>query len=62
MLTMTSTHLSGRVDHLSCSRINRAAEDPCSRESVLRVLKESRKREVGDEDRSFTTEQKSKRR
>ncbi|XP_078786938.1 nuclear envelope pore membrane protein POM 121 isoform X2 [Oryzias latipes] len=53
---------SPRVDHLSCSRINRAAEDPCSRESVLRVLKESRKREVGDEDRSFTTEQKSKRR
>ncbi|XP_024121794.1 nuclear envelope pore membrane protein POM 121 [Oryzias melastigma] len=53
---------SPRVDHLSCSRISRTADDPCSRESVLRVLKESRKREVEDEDRSFTTEQKSKRR
>ncbi|RVE64279.1 hypothetical protein OJAV_G00144190 [Oryzias javanicus] len=53
---------SPRVDQLSCSRMNRTADDPCSRESVLRVLKESRKREVEDEDRSFTTEQKSKRR
>lgn len=39
-----------------------APVDPCSRESVLKVLKESRKREVEDEDKSFTTEQKSKRR
>uniref|UniRef100_A0A3Q3X2T0 Uncharacterized protein n=1 Tax=Mola mola TaxID=94237 RepID=A0A3Q3X2T0_MOLML len=39
-----------------------APADPCSRESVLKVLKESRKREVQDEDRSFTTEQRSKRR
>uniref|UniRef100_A0A3Q3WNP7 Uncharacterized protein n=1 Tax=Mola mola TaxID=94237 RepID=A0A3Q3WNP7_MOLML len=48
------------VDHMRCS--SRAPADPCSRESVLKVLKESRKREVQDEDRSFTTEQRSKRR
>ncbi|XP_070839544.1 nuclear envelope pore membrane protein POM 121 isoform X1 [Chaetodon trifascialis] len=51
-----------RVDHLSCARLSRTPADPCSRESVLKVLKESRKREVEDEDRSFTTEQRSKRR
>ena len=50
------------MDHLSCAGLNRAPEDPCSRESVLKVLKESRKREVEDEDRSYATEQKSKRR
>ncbi|XP_060942133.1 nuclear envelope pore membrane protein POM 121 [Limanda limanda] len=50
------------LDHLSCARLPRAAADPCSRESVLKVLKESRKREVEDEDKSFTIEQKSKRR
>ncbi|CAB1352399.1 unnamed protein product [Coregonus sp. 'balchen'] len=39
-----------------------APADPCSRETVLSVLKESRKREVDDEDdRSFTAGQKSKR-
>uniref|UniRef100_A0A3B4B2X4 G protein-activated inward rectifier potassium channel 3 n=1 Tax=Periophthalmus magnuspinnatus TaxID=409849 RepID=A0A3B4B2X4_9GOBI len=36
--------------------------DPCSRESVLKVLKESRKREVEEEGSSFTAQQKSKRR
>uniref|UniRef100_A0A3Q3J4P3 POM121 transmembrane nucleoporin n=1 Tax=Monopterus albus TaxID=43700 RepID=A0A3Q3J4P3_MONAL len=53
-----------RPDHSSpsCAGLPRAPPDPCSRESVLRVLKESRKREVEDEDRSFTTEQRSKRR
>lgn len=50
------------LDHLSCAGLPRAPADPCSRESVLKVLKESRKREVDDEDRSFTTEQRSKRR
>lgn len=50
------------LDHLSCAGLPRAPVDPCSRESVLKVLKESRKREVEDEDRSYTTEQKSKRR
>ncbi|XP_015239096.1 PREDICTED: nuclear envelope pore membrane protein POM 121-like [Cyprinodon variegatus] len=50
------------VNHLSCAGLTRTPADPCSRESVLRVLKESRKREVEDEDRSFTTAQKSKRR
>ncbi|XP_072230626.1 nuclear envelope pore membrane protein POM 121 [Leuresthes tenuis] len=55
-------HSSPSMDHLSCAGLSRAPEDPCSRESVLKVLKESRKREVEDEDRSFTTEQKSKRR
>ncbi|GAA6232069.1 nuclear envelope pore membrane protein POM 121-like [Lates japonicus] len=50
------------LDQLSCSGLPRAPADPCSRDSVLRVLKESRKREVEDEDRSFTTEQRSKRR
>ncbi|XP_030601885.1 nuclear envelope pore membrane protein POM 121 isoform X2 [Archocentrus centrarchus] len=55
-------HSSPSMDHLSCAGLPRAPADPCSRESVLRVLKESRKREVEDEDRSFTSEQKSKRR
>ncbi|XP_071316483.1 nuclear envelope pore membrane protein POM 121 [Trachinotus anak] len=55
-------HSTPSLDHLSCAGLPRAPADPCSRESVLRVLKESRKREVEDEDRSFTTEQKSKRR
>ncbi|KAM4727087.1 nuclear envelope pore membrane protein POM 121 [Anableps anableps] len=50
------------VNHQSCAGLTRAPADPCSRESVLRVLKESRKRDVEDEDRSFTTEQRSKRR
>ncbi|XP_070773444.1 nuclear envelope pore membrane protein POM 121 [Enoplosus armatus] len=50
------------LDHLSCAGLPRTPVDPCSRESVLKVLKESRKRDVEDEDRSFTTEQKSKRR
>ena len=49
-------------DHLSCAGLPRAPVDPCSRESVLKVLKESRKRVVEDEDGSFTAEQKSKRR
>ncbi|XP_008284153.1 nuclear envelope pore membrane protein POM 121 [Stegastes partitus] len=55
-------HSSPSLDHLSCAGLSRAPADPCSRESVLRVLKESRKREVEDEDRSFIAEQKSKRR
>ncbi|XP_047235340.1 nuclear envelope pore membrane protein POM 121 isoform X2 [Girardinichthys multiradiatus] len=55
-------HRNPSGNHLSCAGLNRAPPDPCSRESVLRVLKESRKREVEDEDRSFTTEQRSKRR
>ncbi|XP_075957680.1 nuclear envelope pore membrane protein POM 121 [Anarhichas minor] len=55
-------HSSPSLDHLSCAGLPRAPVDPCSRESVLKVLKESRKREVEDEDKSFTTEQKSKRR
>ncbi|XP_022537212.2 nuclear envelope pore membrane protein POM 121 [Astyanax mexicanus] len=36
--------------------------DPCSRETVLNVLRESRKRDVDDEDKSHATGQKSKRR
>nr|XP_020454019.1 nuclear envelope pore membrane protein POM 121-like isoform X2 [Monopterus albus] len=55
-------HSSPSLQQLSCAGLPRAPPDPCSRESVLRVLKESRKREVEDEDRSFTTEQRSKRR
>nr|XP_019941020.1 PREDICTED: nuclear envelope pore membrane protein POM 121-like [Paralichthys olivaceus] len=55
-------HSTPSLEHLSCARLPMAPADPCSRESVLRVLKESRKREVEDDDRSFTTEQKSKRR
>ncbi|XP_063751690.1 nuclear envelope pore membrane protein POM 121 [Eleginops maclovinus] len=55
-------HSSPSYDRLSCARLPRAPVDPCSRESVLKVLKESRKREVEDEDGSFTPEQKSKRR
>lgn len=40
-----------------------APADPCSRETVLSMLKESRKREVDKEDdRSFTAGQKGKRR
>lgn len=40
-----------------------APADPCSRETVLSVLKESRKREVEEDDeRSFVGGQKSKRR
>lgn len=50
------------MDNLSCVGVPRTPADPCSRESVLRVLKESHKREVEDEERNFTTEQKSKRR
>ncbi|XP_044226399.1 nuclear envelope pore membrane protein POM 121 [Thunnus albacares] len=55
-------HNSPSLDHLSCAGLPKAPADPCSRESVLKVLKESRKREVQDEDRNLTTEQKSKRR
>ncbi|XP_068456445.1 nuclear envelope pore membrane protein POM 121 [Clinocottus analis] len=55
-------HSSLSLDNLSCAGLPRAPVDPCSRESVLKVLKESRKREVEDEDKSFTIEQKSKRR
>ncbi|XP_051257294.1 nuclear envelope pore membrane protein POM 121 isoform X7 [Dicentrarchus labrax] len=55
-------HSTPSSDHLSCAGLLRAPADPCSRESVLKVLKESRKREVEDEDRSFTAEQRSKRR
>ncbi|KAK9536772.1 hypothetical protein VZT92_006533 [Zoarces viviparus] len=55
-------HSSPSLNHLSCAGLPRAPVDPCSRESVLKVLKLSRKREVEDEDKSFTTEQKSKRR
>ncbi|XP_053298107.1 nuclear envelope pore membrane protein POM 121 [Pleuronectes platessa] len=55
-------HSTPSMDHLSCARLPRAPADPCSRETVLKVLKESRKREVEDEDKSFTIEQKSKRR
>ncbi|XP_045896041.1 nuclear envelope pore membrane protein POM 121 isoform X2 [Micropterus dolomieu] len=55
-------HSTPSLDHLSCAGLPRASADPCSRESVLKVLKESRKREVEDEDRTFATEQKSKRR
>uniref|UniRef100_A0A8C6L069 POM121 transmembrane nucleoporin n=1 Tax=Nothobranchius furzeri TaxID=105023 RepID=A0A8C6L069_NOTFU len=56
-----------RPDHniprsLQVKWLTRVPADPCSRESVLKVLKESRKREVEDEDRSFTAEQRSKRR
>lgn len=50
------------VDHLSCAGLPKSPVDPCSRESVLKVLKETRKRNVEDEDRSFTTEQRNKRR
>ncbi|TMS14657.1 Nuclear envelope pore membrane protein POM 121 [Larimichthys crocea] len=55
-------HSSPSFDHLSCASLPRAPADPCSRESVLKVLKESRKREVEDEELNFTTEQRSKRR
>ncbi|XP_041656848.1 nuclear envelope pore membrane protein POM 121 [Cheilinus undulatus] len=55
-------HSSPSFDHHRCAGHPRTPADPCSRESVLKVLKESRKRDVEDEDRSFTTEQKSKRR
>uniref|UniRef100_A0A8C1VQ02 POM121 transmembrane nucleoporin n=1 Tax=Cyprinus carpio TaxID=7962 RepID=A0A8C1VQ02_CYPCA len=39
-----------------------AQADPCSREAVLSVLRESRKREVDEEDKSASSGQKSKRR
>ncbi|XP_072303085.1 nuclear envelope pore membrane protein POM 121 isoform X2 [Eucyclogobius newberryi] len=39
-----------------------ATADPCSRESVLKVLKESRKREVDEEEGSLSAQQRSKRR
>ncbi|XP_062870334.1 nuclear envelope pore membrane protein POM 121 isoform X2 [Trichomycterus rosablanca] len=39
-----------------------AQADPCSRETVLSVLRASRKRDVDDEDRGHEAEQKSKRR
>ncbi|KAF7641144.1 hypothetical protein LDENG_00292210, partial [Lucifuga dentata] len=50
------------LEQQSCAGLPRV--DPCSRESVLKVLKESRKREAEaeDEERGFTAEQKSKRR
>lgn len=50
------------VDHLSCAGLPKSPVDPCSRESVLKVLRETRKRNVEDEDRSFPTEQRNKRR
>ncbi|XP_060912424.1 nuclear envelope pore membrane protein POM 121 [Labrus mixtus] len=55
-------HITPSLDHHSCAGHPRTLADPCSRESVLKVLKESRKRDVEDEDRSFTIEQRSKRR
>uniref|UniRef100_UPI0037E84E0D nuclear envelope pore membrane protein POM 121 n=1 Tax=Semicossyphus pulcher TaxID=241346 RepID=UPI0037E84E0D len=55
-------HSSPSFEHLSCTGLTRTPADPCSRESVLKVLKESRKRDVEDEDRSFSAEQRSKRR
>ncbi|CAN9501179.1 unnamed protein product [Ophioblennius macclurei] len=55
-------HGSPSMEHLSCAGLSRPPPDPCSRESVLRVLRESRKREVEDEDRSFAADQRSKRR
>ncbi|XP_076017379.1 nuclear envelope pore membrane protein POM 121 [Genypterus blacodes] len=55
-------HSPPSLHYQSCGGLPRAPADPCSRESVLKVLKESRKREVEDEDRSFTAEQKNKRR
>ncbi|XP_028322973.1 nuclear envelope pore membrane protein POM 121 [Gouania willdenowi] len=55
-------HNTTSLSHFSSPVLSRAATaDPCSRESVLRVL-ESRKRDVEDEDRSFSAEHKSKRR
>lgn len=50
------------LDHLSCTEVSKIPVDPCSRESVLKVLKESRKRDVEDEDGIFASEQRSKRR
>ncbi|XP_037126064.1 nuclear envelope pore membrane protein POM 121 isoform X2 [Syngnathus acus] len=55
-------HSGPSLEHPSCAAVPKAPEDPCSRESVLKVLKDSRKREVDDADRSFTAEQRSKRR
>ncbi|KAM7397517.1 hypothetical protein PAMA_005697 [Pampus argenteus] len=55
-------HSSPSLGHPSCAGLPKAPADPCSKESVLKALKESRKREVEDEDRSFMAEQKSKRR
>ncbi|CAK6971404.1 nuclear envelope pore membrane protein POM 121 [Scomber scombrus] len=55
-------HNSPSWDHPSCAGVLKPPADPCSRESVLKVLKESRKRDVEDDDRNLTTEQKSKRR
>ncbi|XP_071770125.1 nuclear envelope pore membrane protein POM 121 [Centroberyx gerrardi] len=57
-----STPRSPLLDHPSCAGGPRTPADPCSRETVLKVLKERRKREVEDDERSFTAEQKSKRR
>lgn len=59
---LTVSRLVCSINHLRCAGLTQAPADPCSKESVLKVLKESRKREVEDEDQSFTTEQKSKRR
>ncbi|CAJ1063411.1 nuclear envelope pore membrane protein POM 121 [Xyrichtys novacula] len=55
-------HSTLSLDHHTCAGHPRTPADPCSRESVLKVLKESRKRDVEDEERSFTSEQRSKRR
>ncbi|XP_061155389.1 nuclear envelope pore membrane protein POM 121 isoform X1 [Syngnathus typhle] len=55
-------HSGPSLEHPSCAAVPKAPEDPCSRESVLKVLKDSRKREVDDADRNFTAEQRSKRR
>ncbi|KAJ8414506.1 hypothetical protein AAFF_G00037080 [Aldrovandia affinis] len=56
-------HLSSPLAPLSPRAGAGTAADPCARETVLSVLKESRKREVDDdEDRSYTDAQKSKRR
>ncbi|XP_033834172.2 nuclear envelope pore membrane protein POM 121 [Periophthalmus magnuspinnatus] len=50
------------LEHVSSLVFPSGTVDPCSRESVLKVLKESRKREVEEEGSSFTAQQKSKRR
>ncbi|XP_077448183.1 nuclear envelope pore membrane protein POM 121 [Stigmatopora argus] len=50
------------LERLSCAAAPRTPEDPCSRESVLKVLKDSRKREVEDADGIFIAEHRSKRR
>ncbi|XP_034040315.1 nuclear envelope pore membrane protein POM 121, partial [Thalassophryne amazonica] len=59
-------HCTSSLDPARCTRLPSELADPCSREAILKVLRESRKRDMNhiddDDGRTCRAEQKSKRR